>query len=274
MINKQLYNIFNKGSTTYFYSSLFFPKNIREEVFILYSFVRLADDFVDTIPQKRIDFIKFKKSFEKAAIGKKTDNEIINNFIKLFYKKQFKKKWIDAFFTSMEMDLSNKTYKNLQDIEKYIFGSAEIVGLMMAKIMNLPKQSYTAARKLAKAMQFINFIRDIDEDIQLQRTYIPLSHLNEFGLKNLTYNEIINKLDMFKKLITKEIKIYYKWQNEAEKGYKYIPKKYLIPIKTAADMYKYTADILLKNPLIVYKKKVKPSKIKIIYTAIKNYILV
>ncbi|MEN2975104.1 MAG: hypothetical protein ABDH32_05955 [Candidatus Caldarchaeales archaeon] len=62
------------------------------------------------------------------------------------------------------------------------------------------------------------------------------------------------------------------WQDFAEKGYKYIPYRYLIPIKTAADMYKLTAKIIYRNPMILFRRKVKPQKIKIVTTAIINSI--
>jgi len=65
---------------------------------------------------------------------------------------------------------------------------------------------------------------------------------------------------------------YRAWQKEAEKGFHFIPKQYLVPIKTASDLYSWTADIIEQDPFIVYEKKIKPGKIHVLVTGIKNYL--
>ncbi|TXT67415.1 MAG: Phytoene synthase [Promethearchaeota archaeon] len=259
--------IFKAGSTTYFNSSIFFPKDVRLDVFILYGFVRVADDFVDTIPQKKEEFLEFRKKYEQAVSGKKVDNSIIENFIELMQRKDFKPAWVDAFLYSMELDLTKKVYSSLDETLEYIYGSAEVIGLFMAKILELPQEAYFAAERLGRAMQYINFIRDIKEDVKLGRQYFPL---NDYDLKNLSQEEAMNNKEEFKRFLRDKIEQYLGWQQEAEKGFKYIPRRYWIPIKTASDMYKWTALKIKENPLIVYEKKVKPSKGRIIRNVIKN----
>ena len=84
MVNDTIYSIFKKGSKTYFYSSVFFPNNIKQDVFTLYAFVRKADDYVDTVPQLKDDFLKFKQDFNEGLKNKKTNNIVIDIFIELF----------------------------------------------------------------------------------------------------------------------------------------------------------------------------------------------
>ncbi len=272
MIKKTFYSIFQKGSKTYFYSSLFFPTNIKKDVFELYAFVRKADNFVDSIPQDSKGFYDFKNRYYQAISGEKTGDDVVDSFASLALKKGFEHKWIDAFLDSMEMDLKNITYHSLEDTIEYIYGSAEVIGLMMAKIMNLPKESYHYARILGRAMQYINFIRDIAEDIELGRTYFPLSDFKKFGLDNLQQDEVLNKPDEFREFIHHQIQRYSQWQSYAEKGFKYIPKRYLISVKTASEMYYWTALQINKNPFIVYEWKVKPLVTKILTTVLKNII--
>ncbi|MBD3194171.1 MAG: phytoene/squalene synthase family protein [Candidatus Lokiarchaeota archaeon] len=259
--------IFKRGSRTYFNSSIFFPKSVRRDVFILYGFVRVADDFVDVVPQKKEEFLSFCESYRTALSGEKVDDIIIDSFVDLMRRKDFDPQWVEDFLYAMELDLTKKNYNRLEETLEYIHGSAEVIGLFMAKILDLPKESYFAAERLGRAMQYINFIRDIKEDIKYGRRYLPLF---DFNLNSLKKEETVQKKAEFKKFINTQIDYYFKWQQEAESGFKYIPKRYLIPIKTASDMYNWTALKIKDNPFIIYEEKVKPSKIKIFTNVLKN----
>jgi phytoene synthase len=170
----------------------------------------------------------------------------------------------------MTSDTYKKTYATLAELEEYIYGSAEVIGLVMAKLMNLPAESYATARLLGKGFQYINFIRDIAEDIQLGRQYIPLEVLRPFGFEKLTETTAREKPDQFKALIKQELSRYRAWQTDGEAGFSYIPKRALLPIKTAADMYRFTADVIEKDPFVIFRKKVKPTKLKIIWQLFLN----
>lgn len=258
MVSKKLFNIFKKGSRTYFYSSLFFPKGIRGDVFRLYAFVRKADDYVDSIPQQKEKYFKFKGQYYKALSGQKVNNEVIDSFVSLMNKRKFKKEWVDSFLKSMEMDLFEYKYNKLQDTKDYMHGSAEVIGLMMSKILGLPQKSYNEAMRLGRSMQFINFIRDIDEDVKLGRTYFPKEDLDKFGLKDLKIDTVNKNKEKYQDFINFQMRRYKRWQKEAEEGYQYIPRRCLIPIKTASDLYDWTARKIEKDPMQVYETKLKP----------------
>ncbi len=272
MINKKIFSIFQQGSKTYFYSSLFFPTYTKKDVFTLYGFVRKADNYVDSIPQDANGFYEFKNKYYRALNGEITDDIVIDSFVDLSTRKNFDKKWVDAFLNSMEMDITKTRYQTLDETIDYIYGSAEVIGLMMAKIMNLPEESYDCAKYLGRAMQYINFIRDISEDIRLGRIYFPSTELEKHGLLNLDYETVKNQPEKFSAFIQEQLSRYCEWQNKAEEGYRYIPKRYLVSIKTASEMYKWTAEQIYKNPLIVYGLKVKPRIFKILSTTIMNII--
>ena len=272
MINKTIYSIFHKGSRTMFYSSIFFPKKIRNDVFICYAFVRSADDLVDKIPQNKEGFYWFKQKYEQAKNGKKTGDIVIDSFVDLEHRRSFDSTWTEAFLDSMEMDLKKKTYETLEELLKYVYGAAEVMGLYMTNILGINKESYPYARFLGRSMQCINALRDIAEDIKLGRSYIPNSDLMEHGLKSLEYDYIKRHPENFSNLIKTHITRFCYWLETAEKGYHFMPKRYLISVKTAMDMYHWTAEQLLKNPLIVYEWKVKPLISQIISTVFINLI--
>ncbi|MBP7832679.1 MAG: phytoene/squalene synthase family protein [Candidatus Levybacteria bacterium] len=262
--NQAFESIFKNGSKTYFNSSIFFPTDVRQDVFILYAFVRIPDDMVDQKNQDIKGLTQFIKEFNTAWRIKKSDNIIIYEFIKLMTRRNIEKKWVDDFLNTMKIDTQKTEYKTLKETEKYMYGSAEVVGLMMAKILKLPKKSYTYAKLLGKSMQYINFLRDIEEDNKLKRLYVPKSNLLKYGLSNLSKKEAYSHKSQFINFMRDEIDRYNAWQKEARIGFAYIPKRYLIPVKTASDMYEWTACEIYKNPLIVFEKKIKPSKFRIL----------
>jgi phytoene synthase len=272
MVDSQIYNLFRKGSRTYFYSSIFFPSRVRNNVFVLYSFVRKADNFVDSIPQDAESFYKFKNQFELSYRGTPSNDIVIESFISLMKRISIKKEWVDSFLESMEMDITKHTYENLNESVNYMYGSAEVVGLMMTRVLCLEDESVHSARMLGRAMQYINFLRDINEDIALNRLYIPKDILKKYNLTSLGIEETKAKKREFTEMMRNEIKRYFDWQREGEKGFKYIPKFLLIPIRTASDMYRYTAGEIYKDPFIIYRKKVKPSIFRIFFRALLNVI--
>jgi len=270
MVDRELKSIFKQGSRTYFTSSLFFPRQVRKDVVILYGFVRTADNFVDVVPQREEDFYRFWDDYRQSLRGKTANNPVIDSFTELKKRKEFPDEWVEAFLRSMEMDLHKKEYRTLEETLDYIHGSAEVIGLFMASILGLGKESFPFARRLGRSMQYINFIRDIAEDNNLKRTYFPQNEIREYGLPSLDQKDVAGAYDGFQSFIRAQIRRYWDWQIEAEKGFSYIPSRYLLPIKTASDMYKWTALRIEKNPLIVYKMKVKPSKTRIFRTAFSN----
>jgi len=313
MINKFIYKTFKNASKTYFYSSIFFTKEVKKDVFDFYAFVRLTDDFVDQISQDYIGYYLFKYTFYQklnrinyqkidsnfnlnhikipseylSEVKKSFDENKINNnhlvvieqFVNVMIKRNIQLGWVESFFTSMQMDIVNKKgeskkYLKMNDTLEYIYGSAEVIGLIMAKILNLPEQSYLSAKYLGRAMQYANFIRDIDEDTKLNRCYFSAQELKKHNLSSLAYNDTFEFKKNFKNFVLDQINYYEQWQNQAEQGYKYINKRHLIPVKTAGDMYKYTIKTIKKDPLIIYSKKVKPSIRLIIFTIIKNFLTI
>lgn len=265
--NSLIYKTFEKGSITFFSTTLFFPKRIREDVFTLYAFVRTADDFIDTIPQKIDEFNNFKELYHKALKGENVDNYIIEKFVELMHRKSIKPEWVEAFFDSMISDISLKEYKTFSETLSYIYGSAQVIGLMMCRILNLPESTYIYAELLGKAFQYINFIRDINEDNFLGRRYFPKEELEKYGLENLTSEYIKENKEKFVVFMKEQLKIFREWSQEAKAGFKFIPKRLRIPIKTASDLFEWTANKIEENPFLVFEKKVKPSKARI-YTQI------
>lgn len=266
-MNQDHKRLFREGSTTYYNSTRFFPREVRRDVFCLYAFVRRADNFVDDLPQDRAGFYRYWEAWRRALSGIPAGDTLIDPFVALCQRRGIKSDWIEAFFHSMELDLEKSLYTTLDETIEYMYGSAEVIGLAMAKIMALPDEALEPARMLGRSMQYINFIRDIDEDNQLGRRYLPLE---DSSLKDLSREETMDRPDDFIAFHQLQITRYRSWQEEAELGYQYIPWSYLVPIKTAADSYLWTAKQIEKDPFIVYRRKVKPKKPQILMRGLFN----
>lgn len=264
--------IFRKGSKTYFWSSLFFPKKIRQDVFKLYSFVRVVDDMVDQTPQdeKGLRYIERTWKTRRPRAVHDIKDRVLRNIIDLTKKYHFEPAWIDAFLRSMRSDVSATEYKKLNDSLGYVYGSAEVIGLMMAKVLGLSDEATKGARLQGRAMQWINFCRDIDEDLGLGRCYFPDSDLRKFRLPDLTPQTANKKPVAFAQFMQYQLDRYEAWQAQADEYYRYIPRRLRIPIRTASSMYRWTADQIRQDPLIVYRQKVKPRKRQIIATVLRN----
>jgi phytoene synthase len=271
--------IFRDGSTTYYWSSKFFPKDIRDDVFKLYSFVRVVDDYVDNENPNIERFNYIRKHWDAAKkdlintsqlTGDSIDDRVLRNIAYVVHRHDCDPAWIDSFMDSMQMDIDARSYETIDDTIEYIYGSAEVIGLLMAKILSLPSESYDYARMQGRAMQYINFIRDIAEDYELGRHYFPREELITYGLKEISEKEARRKPSEFREFMVAQIRRHDEWQREASKGFRYIPRRYRIAIRTAVDMYSWTGRVISENPEIIFRQKVKPSKSRVLRAGLKR----
>lgn len=169
-----------KYSTSFSSAIKLLHSNLRTPVFNIYGFVRFADEIVDTFHQyNKQELLAEFKSETYAALERGISlNPILHSFQMTVKKYNISHDLIEAFFKSMEMDLS-KTVYNGNGYKEYIYGSAEVVGLMCLYIFcegntTLYKKLKPAAQSLGAAFQKVNFLRDVKADYeQLNRTYFP-----------------------------------------------------------------------------------------------------
>ncbi|MEM1903624.1 MAG: phytoene/squalene synthase family protein [Pyrobaculum sp.] len=259
------YSLFRVGRNFYL-SSVLFPRRVRDEVAILYAYVRYVDDLVDC-PTPKVDlFYRVWRALESAARGGPAP-PIIAEFVDLAHRRGFQWRDVEAFMESMEMDLYIREYDTYTQLLKYVYGSAEVIGLFMARILSLPKSADPYARLLGRAYQLINMARDVAEDAALGRRYIPEEFLKKAGAGGVApTEEFATALRLF-------LKKYYEARLAAEAGYRYIPRPYLRAIKTASDIYDATAWTIWRRPLVVFERKVRPHWGYVAGLWLKNWLL-
>lgn len=174
-------------STSFSLGISFLHKDIQRPVYSIYGFVRFADEIVDSFHDynKKELLEDFRKDTNKAIEQKISLNPILNSFQWVYHNYNFGPELVDTFLNSMAMDLTDRTYDQ-KEYEKYILGSAEVVGLMCLKVFTgnnhaLYEQLKPNAMKLGSAFQKINFLRDLKDDYQeLGRTYFPHIEMSSF----------------------------------------------------------------------------------------------
>ncbi len=188
-------------STSFSLATKMLAKSIREDIYNIYGFVRFADEIVDSFHDydKNVLFNDFYLDLEKALEHKISLNPILNSFQHTYHQYGIEKHMVDSFMKSMELDLHKSKYLTQEEFKTYIYGSADVVGLMCLKVFvkgdtakfNELKDS---AMSLGSAFQKVNFLRDLKADHDgLNRTYFPNTDLNNLDEKSKL--EIINDIE-------------------------------------------------------------------------------
>ena len=176
-------------STSFSMATNLLGSSIRSDIYNIYGFVRFADEIVDTFHEypKRALLERFEQDLNYALEERISLNPILNAFQKTVHENNIDKALIDAFMQSMRWDLDKEVYASQEEYLAYIYGSADVVGLMCLKVfVKGDEQKYQAlkpaAMALGSAFQKVNFLRDLNADFDLlNRSYFPGTNLNEFN---------------------------------------------------------------------------------------------
>jgi len=183
-------------STSFSLATKMLSKSIRKDIYNIYGFVRFADEIVDSFHDynKENLFNKFEYDLELAIKNNISLNPILNSFQYTFHRYNIDKVQVEAFMNSMRMDLYKSKYLTEEEYKNYIYGSADVVGLMCLKVfVKGNEEKYNelkdTAMSLGSAFQKVNFLRDLKADHDdLNRTYFPntdLANLNEQSKQNI-----------------------------------------------------------------------------------------
>jgi len=218
---------------------------IRQDIYNIYGFVRLADEIVDSFHDydKELLFKLFEDDLDNALSNGISLNPVLNAFQHTVRQYNIPRDMIDAFMKSMKLDLFKKDYATFAEYNEYIYGSADVVGLMCLKVFvnndNARFEELKApAMRLGSAFQKVNFLRDLKADMEgLERNYFPSLNLDEMN-------------DATKKAIVDEI------EADLHEGYKGIVK-----LPAEAKFGVYTAYVYYKA-LLTKLKNTPPLEIK------------
>jgi len=233
-------NVTKKYSTSFSLAVYMLSPKIREAIYSIYAFVRFADEIVDSFHDydKESLLNEFEASYYKAYAQNISLNPILNCFQHTVKKYHITDDLIQSFLKSMRADLNKETYETVEEYHNYIYGSADVVGLMCLKVfVNGDDEKYESlkfsAMKLGSAFQKVNFLRDLKDDYELlHRSYFPGVNLKELGVTE-------------KEAIIAEIEADFK---EAFSGIKQLPLEAKFGVYTAYVYYKRLLKKLSSTP--------------------------
>ena len=250
---------------TYYLATLLLPAKKRPPVHALYGFARFADEIVDDLAstlsdQEKAEALHIWGESVLADLRKGESNDLIGRALVDTVKTySIPLEYFEAFMRSMEMDLTVTRYKNYQELMTYVYGSAVVIGLEMLPILGYSDpRAIEAATALGTAFQLANFIRDIDEDIERGRIYMPLDEFARFGVseemllaRKLT-PEIIEAIK-FQIVRVREL------QAKAEAGIQYLDPISRPCIRAASELYCGIVDEIEANGYDVFTTRATTS---------------
>lgn len=180
---------------TYYLATLLLPPGKRPYVHALYGFARYADEIVDDLSstltnQEKSDWLgNWGNEFLRDLKRGKSDDLICKAVVDTVNRWEIPTELFEAFLHSMRMDLTVRQYQTFKDLYEYVYGSAAVIGLQMVPILEPTSQiAYERAQDLGIAFQLANFVRDVSEDLNRGRIYLPMDELAQFGVDR-TYLE-------------------------------------------------------------------------------------
>ena len=187
-------------STSFSLATRMLAPSIRPDIYNIYGFVRFADEIVDTFHEydKEELLNKFQVDLDAALKDKISLNPILNSFQHTYHKYDIPYHLVSSFMKSMRMDLTKSAYKTIEEYNEYIYGSADVVGLMCLKVFvhgDVTKYEHLkeSAMALGSAFQKVNFLRDLKADFEdLNRAYFPNANLRE--LDEVSKTRIIEEI--------------------------------------------------------------------------------
>jgi phytoene synthase len=250
---------------TYYLATLLLPKNKRPYVHALYGFARYADEIVDDLastlsPQEKADALRSWSAGVLEDLKKGTSSDHIGRaLVDTARKFDIPHQHFVDFLRSMEMDLTITEYQRYEDLLQYVYGSAAVIGLEMVPVLGYSdERAFEAAQKLGIAFQLANFIRDVSEDLDRGRVYLPLEELARFGVDRTMLErrqltpEIIEALKF-------QIARVRQLQREADVGIEFLDKESRPCIRAASELYCGIVDEVEAIGYDIFNKRAKTS---------------
>lgn len=174
-----------RHGTTYYWGTAILPRHQRRDVYAVYALCRLADDIIDVADLDAVtraaELERFRTRFQAALRGP-CDDPVLAAVADTVARRNIDRECFDRFFGAMKMDLIRSSYQTWDDLCGYMEGSAAVIGEMMLPVLQpTSARARGPARALGLAFQLTNFLRDVDEDLDRGRVYLPQQDLDRFG---------------------------------------------------------------------------------------------
>ena len=263
---KRLNSIHGK---TYYLATLLLPPAKRPHVHALYGFARYADEIVDdlatnlTLDEKTLLLKKWSNQVLSDIKSGSSNDPIAAALVDTVSRFKIPIAHFEAFLHSMNMDLSVRQYQTYKDLHEYVYGSAAVIGLQMVSVLgtispDAVTSANEAAEKLGIAFQLANFIRDVGEDLDRGRVYLPMTELEAHGVNRQMLEERVIT-PQIKSALKEQIQRVRRLQNESTAGIKLLTPGARECIQAASQLYCGIVDEVEKIDYQIFTKRAKTS---------------
>ncbi len=250
---------------TYYLATLLLPPAKRPHVHALYGFARYADEIVDDLASELSDAQKAEhlRTWGQGVLADiragRSHDHIGRALVDTVQRFSIPIEYFEAFLHSMEMDLTVTEYQTFDDLMEYVYGSASVIGLEMLPILgSLSPESAIAAEKLGTAFQLANFIRDVGEDLERGRIYLPITELQAHGVTSEMLEERI-LTPQIRVALQEQIARVRRLQAEAEPGIALLAPESRACIEAASELYCGIVDEVEKIDYQIFTRRAKTS---------------
>lgn len=250
---------------TYYLATLLLPKSKRPYVHALYGFARYADEIVDdlastlTVDEKAKALSTWGDKILNDLKSGKSEDAVGRALIDTVNRFHIPHAHFEAFLHSMTMDLSVTEYQTYEDLLEYVYGSAAVIGLEMVPVLGvLEEGAYECAKKLGIAFQLANFIRDVGEDLDRGRIYLPLDELAQCGVSRQMLEARVLTPQIIEALKFQIARVR-QLQAEATPGIKMLEAASRPCIEAASTLYCGIVDEVEKIGYDIFNKRAKTS---------------
>ena len=248
---------------TYYFSTCLFPAPLRPAVHALYAWVRYPDEWLDNpgglSPEaQRNKLAEWRDATADALKTGDSPHPVLFAFADAARRHEVPFAHMRDFLAAMEMDLTVSSYETFEDLQRYTWGSASVVGLMMCRLIGATDAAAAPyAADLGLAMQLTNFLRDVGEDWRDRgRIYLPLEDLRRFGVTEADLAE--NRLsDNFCALVRFEAERTRAIYARADAGFDHIPVGARLPVRMARILYARILDKIEQNRCDVLSRRAR-----------------
>ena len=267
---------------TYYLATLLLPPEKRPFVHALYGFARYADEIVDDLASTLTDDEKANslKQWGEGVISDiksgNSDDVIGKALVDTVKRFDIPIQYFQAFLHSMAMDLTITEYQEYEDLQEYVYGSAAVIGLQMVSVLGIEKgvsidEVNGAAEKLGVAFQLANFIRDVGEDLDRGRVYLPIAELQAHGVtREMLERKVLTP--QIKSALKEQIERVRKLQQESMVGINMLAKQSRACIQAASELYCGIVDEVEKIDYQIFSKRAKTSNWRRMKVAIPAYL--
>ena len=263
---KRLNSIHGK---TYYLATLLLPPAKRPHVHALYGFARYADEIVDdlasnlTLDEKALLLKKWSDQVLSDIKSGSSNDPIAAAVVDTTSRFKIPIAHFEAFLHSMNMDLTVRQYQTYEDLHEYVYGSAAVIGLQMVSVLgtispDAVTSANEAAEKLGIAFQLANFIRDVGEDLDRGRVYLPMTELQAHGVNRQMLEERVIT-PQIKSALKEQIQRVRRLQNESTAGIKLLTPGARECIQAASQLYCGIVDEVEKIDYQIFTKRAKTS---------------